>query len=185
MDTKIYLNGSPSSQGDGQCVAAIVGKNPGSASAGVVSAGWGSLVEDNTLRYIGNRFRNAYQIVKRPIPELAYLQVWNLFYLCGKDLDLAIKSFNSLPKTPAPPFCTSETAAHVPPIIWFAWGGHDSRLNDFKARFLSRLPLPKHKFFYDNSKKIVVASVPTASCPARHPQGLPAASVEKHLSAIL
>ena len=31
FDTRVYLNGTPQPQKDGKCVAAVIGKNPGSA----------------------------------------------------------------------------------------------------------------------------------------------------------
>lgn len=183
MDTRIYLNGNHTSQSGGQRVAAVIGKNPGSASA-AVGSGWGPLHlgKDKMLPSVRNRFLEAYRVSKKPVPQLAYVQVWNLFYLCGANLSLAIKS---LSKTPSPPACPSETVGSTPPIVWFLWGGNDPRLNHFKARFLTGRLSARSVFFYDYVAQAVSNNAPTATSSVKHPQGMPAEPIVRHLANIL
>src|SRR5690606_19045287 len=113
---------------EGQCVGAIVGKNPGSAKPTRLSVLAELMLDgDKMLPSVRNRFISAYQATNSVIPNNAYVQVWNLFYLCNPLLDEACLSINTLKSAP---LCTSESG--VPSVVWFAWGGNDNRLRLFK-----------------------------------------------------
>src|SRR5258706_12089724 len=133
-DTRVYLNGQPKSQADGHCIAAVIGKNPGSAGP-TNETGWQpiALNGDKMLPYIRNRFLEAYAKAKVLIPDLAYVQVLNLFYLCGKSLRTALKSYGSRQE---PQYCQTEGDEY--PIEWFVWGGQHPALDALKARFLNK-----------------------------------------------
>jgi hypothetical protein len=133
------------------------------------------------LRIVRNRFIAAYGIAQKPIPVGAFVQVWNLFYLCSPKLDLAISAIRGL----MPPLPLCSTASMAAPIVWFAWGGSDPFLNSFKGRFLKRIGPVSHSFFYDKNTKCVKAWAPTANDFAKHPQGLPAAPIDTFLATIV
>jgi hypothetical protein len=179
FDTRIYLRESPRDEQDGECVAAIVAKNPGSAQA-TVRGQWGplELANDKMLPSVRKRFIDGYRLSGKAIPRSAFVRVWNLFYLCDNNLQsaiLAVRRFD------APPICKGE--ATVPAIVWFAWGGSDARLNPFKTRFRG-LTVP-HAFFYDQELGRVVSAIPSTTDFAKHPQGLRSEPIVEHLGTIL
>jgi|HubBroStandDraft_5_1064220.scaffolds.fasta_scaffold205325_2 hypothetical protein len=196
FDTRVYLDDrSHRLEEKGECVAAIVAKNPGSAKpADAVKPGtWGpiDLNRDGMLPTVRKRLIHAFREASKPVPTNAFVQVWNLFYLCNPELDeacLAVKAF------PIPPACPSE-ATSKPKLVWFAWGGGNDRstscLNPFKDRFL----LQGHRnsfyyghansFGYDRKSASVLSGAPTAMDFAKHPQGLPALPIVEHLSVVL
>lgn len=131
FDTRIYL-GKHNADEYGECVGAIVGKNPGSAKPtqlGVLAPL--NLDGDKMLPSVRNRFASAYQQAGKAMPNNAFIQVWNLFYLCNPDSGAACSAMSGFAN---PPLCPSENKK--PKIIWFAWGGNDGYLNGFKQRFL-------------------------------------------------
>src|SRR5262245_54815932 len=126
-DTRIYLNGQPQSQSQGHCIAAVVGKNPGSARQGM-GAGWQPLKlnGDQMLPFVRKRFIEAFAQASLAIPNLAYVQVLNLFYLCDKELEGALRRYGCIT---SPRYCTTENLEFR--IVWFAWGDDDPELNPF------------------------------------------------------
>ena len=95
FDTHIYLSREPRSETDGVCVAAVIGKYPGSAQPKTLGS-WEplSLCRDKLLPCVRNRFLEAYQAAAKSIPDGAYIRVWNLFYLCEPNLQAALKKIN-------------------------------------------------------------------------------------------
>jgi hypothetical protein len=177
FDTRIYL-GKHDHNLPGKCVGAIIGKNPGSAKPTQLgSLSPLNLDGDKMLPSVRNRFIAAYQSMGKEIPENAFVQVWNLFYLCNPNLGEACVAISELPITPQ---CPSETSQ--PDIVWFAWGGNDARLNVFKARFTSR---EFTSFYYDHRAGTVIIHVPTVQDFAKHPQGMPAKPIIEHLARAL
>ena len=177
FDTRIYLGKHDASQ-SGQCVGAIVAKNPGSAKPtqlGVLAPL--SLDGDKMLPSVRNRFVAAYQQANVPIPDNAFVQVWNLFYLCNPNLDEACSTINHFSNALV---CPSESGA--PRAVWFAWGGNDSRLRPFKERFIS---FPHPSFYYDHHSGEVIKRVPVAEDFAKHPQGLLTGPIVNHLASLL
>lgn len=178
LDTRIYLREKEPGKND-RCVAAIIGKNPGSAD----TKNCGSLMPisldgDKLLPYVRNRFRNAYDLAGVEIPIGAYVQVWNLFYLCNKSLPAAIKAHSRIKH---PPLCASES--EWPPIVWFAWGPPTPHFAMMKTRFLGTSN--EHAFYYDMELQAVVAAVPELASRVKHTQGLPAEPIEKHIASII
>jgi len=177
FDTRIYL-GKHDANEDGECVGAIVGKNPGSAKPtqlGVLAPL--NLDGDKMLPSVRNRFVAAYQNAGKSIPTNAFVQVWNLFYLCNPDLGAACSEISSLVN---PPPCPSESKK--PTIIWFAWGGNDGYLNSFKQRFLSD---QKSGFYYNHQSGMIISRAPSVTDFAKHPQGMPAMPIVNHLAGLL
>jgi hypothetical protein len=136
------------------------------------------LRKDRMLPSVRNRFVSAYQHARIPIPRPAYIRVWNLFYLCDATLNSALRAIKGISN---PPVCATESKA--PPIIWFAWGGDDPRLNSFKQRF-SSLPA-KQVFFYDWEEAAIVSRLPAETEFAKHPQGLASQPIVTHISKVL
>lgn len=179
FDTRIYLHKGVTPSANDPCIAAIVGKNPGSARSS--SRGFfGPLVlaGDKMLPSVRNRFLDAFGLAGKPIPTGAFIRVWNLFYLCDADLNAALAALKTVA---SPRACSSEGTP--PPIVWFAWGGDDPALNDFKRRYAT-LSI-RQPFFYDWGSKRVVSAIPTTTDFAKHPQGLPGAPIVSHLAALL
>jgi hypothetical protein len=182
LETRIYLEEipeRPSIEG-GACIAAVVGKNPGSARPRRLDE-WAmlDLGNDKMLPNVRNRFRSGYQLAGKAIPRGAFVRVWNLFYLCNAELDAAVDSINHIGSKG--PQCPSEGGNHQ--IAWFIWGGFDSRINRFKSRFQdANIGRP---FFFDNVSKTIIERVPSELEFARHTQGMPIKEVDEYLASIL
>jgi hypothetical protein len=177
FDTRIYL-GKHDPALSGECVGAIVGKNPGSAQP--IKLGLFAPLEldgDKMLPSVRNRFIDAYDEAKIKIPDHAFVQVWNLFYLCNPNLGEAYGAINQLPNKPK---CPSED--RNPKTVWFAWGGNDEDLNPFKRRFIKR---DLTGFYYNHRSKAVVDHPPLESDFAKHPQGMPSRPIINHLAVTL
>ncbi len=177
FDTRIYL-GDHKLDESGECVGAIVGKNPGSArlrQLGVLAPL--DLHGDKMLPFVRNRFVAAYEKAGKAFPPNAFVQVWNLFYLCNADLGAACTAINSFAN---PPLCSTE--GRKLKVVWFAWGGDDSRLNPFKCRFISG---QQGGFYYSGITKSIVILTPSASDFAKHTQGMPKRPVVNHLAGVL
>ena len=178
FDTRIYLGYYHQSE-HSICVGAIVGKNPGSASPsqlGLLAPL--ELRGDKMLPTVGNRFRAAYELANKSVPLNAFVRVWNLFYVCDKDLHRAAEQASRLG---SPPICSSEQDAV--PLVWFGWGGDDATLNPFKQRFIKQgYPLA---FFYDHREGKVVDHAPAQADFAKHTQGMPEAPITNYLSRLV
>lgn len=174
FDTRIYLGKHNADEG-GECVGAIVGKNPGTAKPtqlGILAPL--SLDGDKMLPSVRNRFIAGYKNAGKSIPNNAYVQVWNLFYLCNPNLGVACSEMSRLVE---PPLCPSENRKMK--VVWFAWGGNDTYLNSFKQRFLSE---HKSGFYYNHQSGLVIPHIPSATDFAKHPQGMPAIPIVNHLA---
>lgn len=178
LDTRIYLEHHEPTNRSGVCIGAIVGKNPGSARPAELGI-WAPLQlnGDKMLPTVRNRFRAAYEKARKAIPPNAFVQVWNLFYLCDADLRRACSSVTAIPN---PPCCPTESAR--PALVWFAWGGSKPHLDCFKQRFISA---HRRGFFYSKISNSVVGHVPSISEFAKHPQGMPEKPVVEYLSSRL
>lgn len=179
LDTRIYLRDSDKPGERDTCVAAIIGKNPGSANPTQFNRLTQlSLDGDKLLPNVRNRFRAAYERSGSQIPRGAYIRVWNLLYLCNPDLKDAIASFTTVRR---PLICDTEQT--MPRMVWFAWGPPNPKLSEYMSRFLDRaIDCP---FYYDIDAKKVVTSKPTLTSKVKHTQGLPMEPVERHLSRIV
>jgi len=179
FDTRIYLGPDEPEPAQGVCVAAIIGKNPGSARPRELNQ-WGPLhlTGDKLLPSVRNRFIDAYKAAKKAPPRNAYVRVWNLFYMCNVSPTAAVQQMQ---RFPSPPTCPTE--AMLPTVVWFAWGGNVPRLNGFKTRFLALRC--ENQFFYDHRMGVVVPRAPLVSDLAKHTQGMPTRPVVDHLKRLL
>lgn len=137
---------------------------------------------DNTLPLIQGLFFDAYTKARKPIPKNAFIQVWNLVYLCNPDAKAA---FTALKTIPNPPLCPSEQYCK-PRLVWFAWGKckwstahlEIQRFNCLKKRF--RLEHYEKSFYYGHAdsthyvaeKAKIIPGVPSDDDFAKHPQRL-------------
>jgi hypothetical protein len=178
LDTRIYLgDGAPG--GKDICVAAIIGKNPGSASPteyGRLSPI--NLKGDKLLPFVRNRFQNAYRMAGTKPSVGAFGRVWNLVYLCNKDLHAAVKEYQ---RVRVPLHCASEDS--LPPAVWFAWGPPSPRLRGHSSRFMGREM--DHPFYYDMDSERIIDEVPGQNSRVKHTQGMPAEPVEDHLASLI
>lgn len=79
LDTRVYLRDAGPGVAD-HCVAAVVGKNSGSANGKKFDClAPISLDGDKLLPFVRYRFQNAYGRAGMDIPAGAYVRVWNLF----------------------------------------------------------------------------------------------------------
>lgn len=178
LDTRIYLRDEKPGEED-LCIAAVIGKNPGSANGKRFDClAPISLDGDNLLPYVRKRFQRAYQRAGVEIPSGAYIRVWNLFYLCNKTLAAAAKAQASVRR---PLSC--DTESDCPPIVWFAWGPPATWFSRLPTRFLGQQI--EHPFYYDMDSKQIVAAIPGPTSRVKHTQGLPGEPVEVHLASIL
>ncbi len=178
-DTRIYINPVNDIRENDVCLGAVVGKNPGSAKGEVsIDLKEINLDKDKLLPTVKNIFIKSYKLANIKLPERAYIQILNLFYLCEPDLNLAKdeakeKIIKGICKTEKKDF----------PFVWFVWGGNDNFLNSYKNRFLT---IKSHQFFYyDNEKGKVTQDIPTKTSSARHTQGLTHDFVIPHISKVL
>ncbi len=178
LDTRICLRDEKPGEDD-RCVAAIIAKNPGSANGKILNRlAPISLDGDKLLPYVRNRFRNAYEQAGVEIPCGAYVRIWNLFYVCNKSLDDAMKGHAGIHRP-----LTCDTESELPPIVWFAWGPPKTWHRQLSPRFLG-LQI-EHAFYYDMDAKTIIAEVPGPTDRVKHTQGLPGKPVELHLTSIL
>ena len=178
FDTRIYLNGYEP-ENTGNCVGAIIGKNPGSAMPNKLN----ELIPlelngDKMLPTVRNRFIDGYILAKKEIPSNSFVRVWNLFYICDADLSSACQKVASYKELL---ICSTEDEAV--PIVSYGWGGYDEQLNYFKERFIDKA-WPR-QFYYDHERSCVITNPPTIQSFAKHTQGMPSKPVNEYLANVL
>ena len=178
-DTRIYIKPVNDIKVNDICLGAVVGKNPGSARGELsIDLKEINLDGDKLLPTVRNIFIKSYDLINMLLPNRAYIQVLNLFYLCEANLNLAI---NEAKRKAIKGICQAEKKSF--PFVWFAWGGDDKFLNIYKNRFSS---IKANQFFYyDNQKRIITQELPAGKSPAKHTQGLTHSFVMPHISNIL
>jgi len=182
FDTRIYLNDKCQASEDDICLGAVVAKNPGSAIGYVESQSQQAinLNGDKLLSTVRNIFIKSYQGVDISIPKNSYIQVLNLFYLCEKDLKVAI---SKIKVSSNQNLCSTEGRTF--PFVWFLWGGNDKVLNVFKTRFNSIKT--ERPFYYDKLAKEVISKNPVKEINSfpKHTQGLRHDSITPYLTEML
>jgi hypothetical protein len=134
LDTRIYLRVGDKPGDNDIRVAAIIRKNPGSASP----TKCGHLAElsldgDKLLPCVRNRFVEAYNWAGESISKRAFIRVWNLVYICNKTLSAAIAALGTIRR---PLMCATEE--NSPRIVWYAWGPPNAKLMKFTTRLIER-----------------------------------------------
>lgn len=171
FDTRIYLNEISSPNCNDVCIGSVVGKNPGSAKEEIkLDNGYSIINLDGdkllpTTKNIVSKFN-----IKTP-KERAYIQVLNLFYLCDKDLNKALNTYN-LFKEDKKLLCTTETKDF--PFVWYLWGVGNSSLNKMKDRFRDNIKTQRNFFFKKEKGNFEpIERIPRNDELAKHTQGLP------------
>lgn len=178
-DTRIYIKSVNDIRDDDVCLGAVVGKNPGSAKGEVsINLKEINLDGDKLLPTVRNIFIKSYKLANIKLPERAYIQVLNLFYLCEPNLNLAKDEAKE--KT-IKGICETENKNF--PFVWFVWGGNDKFLNNYKNRFL--FIKTNQAFYYDNGNGNITQNIPTEISSAKHTQGLTHDFVVPYISRVL
>lgn len=179
LDTRIYLDDADTPSDDDTCVAAIIAKNPGSATPTVLAKFTPLTLDgDKLLPTVRRRFVDAYTNAQTDIPRGAFVRVWNLVYLCNARLADAITAFNTINR---PLWCDTEN--DVPRVVWFAWGPPKPMLDLHKQRFLSLQV--ENAFYFDMDSATVVAQKPELSSRVKHTQGMPKEPIDRHLAKLI
>ncbi len=121
FDTRVYLcdcEDHKQDDGKGICLGAFVGLNPGSAEPFRESdvGTWTRICADGTLRLIRCCFLGA--AGEEAPQQHAFVQVWNLFYLCDPESKRAVPAARKL----GPPRPCPREGAVNPKVVWFGWG---------------------------------------------------------------
>lgn len=160
FDTRIYFHSSSKPGANDDCIGAVVGMNPGSAT-GTVGGGLHSSAGDPTLRIIKGGVEDAYMHKYFALPASnKYVQVLNLFYLCDQNLATAITNHKTMPFTPI-----DQTENGMFPWVWYAWGASNTYLDQFKTRFMYR----SRREVYLDSKGSSYLGFPLITTTAKHP----------------
>jgi len=165
-DTRIYIKPIVEIKEEDTCLGAVVGMNPGAAKGELsIDLKEINLDGDKLLPAVRNIFLKSYELASIEVPERAYIQVLNLFYLCEPHLDLAI---NEAKEKTIKGICETENKDF--PFVWFVWGGNNKFLNGYKKRFLSIKT--KYPFYYDYGDGEITQNIPDESSSAKHTRGL-------------
>lgn len=132
-NTRLWFNRPASLPVQAECVGAVVGLNPGSAKGEMDSSQETVGYCDATMSRILSTFKIAYSLKNKAIPNNAYIQMLNLFYLRDPDscaaLNLREKNMRLMQTLHDP------AESRTFPFFWLAWG-QSARPEDV-ARFLS------------------------------------------------
>lgn len=175
-DTRIYLSDFTGTSLQGNCLGAIIGKNPGSAQAAVPEWGALELSGDKMLPNVRNILLEAFDHAGKKPPVDSFVQVLNLFYICGSDLVTATKALAKHKSAYPDP---SEFRSF--PFVWFAWGKGSRVLDPLKTRFVA-MHKNDNAFFYCPQTATVVPRPPKRTELAKHTQGLPHAPLVSYLA---
>lgn len=119
-NTRLWFKRPESPSFEGTCVGAVVGLNPGSAK-GDAEIGRETLGNcDPTMDRILTTFEIAFKLKGLPVPEGAYVQMLNLFYLRDACASAAIaaRDENAQLLTNA----RDKAEEREFPFLWLAWG---------------------------------------------------------------
>lgn len=180
FDTRIYGDAVDRPRRGDRPLGCVIGKNPGSA----LPLYWQddallpiALGNDRFLPTVRAVVRKAYAAKGLVWPRDRYVQVFNLFYLCNRDLRGAR---DGLARLQEPPRCPAERRRQ--PWAWFVWGGADPLLDPLKARF--RYRRWRAAFFVSSDSASVICRAPRTVEHARHTQGMRLDAPVAHLSTL-
>ncbi|MCD0462052.1 hypothetical protein U8335_23760 [Roseiconus lacunae] len=186
FDTRIYLEETTHPSKRDRAVAAVIGKNPGSAMPTETDCLTRLNLDDPSHgrlpRTVRRCFLLAYERAGLSPRAGDFIQSWNLFYLTDPDLKAAKVSIGEMERYHSLPICASEQI--IPPIVWFAWGRPEKeKLAKYAIRFLQHDI--QNPFYYCMSSKRIVTDIPAPQVGAKHTQGLPVEPIVGHLAGIL
>ena len=118
---------------EGVCGGAVVGLNPGSAKGDAEIGGETFGECDPTMQRVLRTFEMAFKLKGVPVPEGAYVQMLNLFYLRDACASAAIAARDGNVQLLA--HARDKAEGRQYPFLWFAWG-KSARADDVE-RFLA------------------------------------------------
>jgi hypothetical protein len=172
FDTRIYLcdcEDHKQEDGKGICLGAFVGLNPGSAEPWKESdvGTWNRICEDGTLRLIRRCFLEA---GGREMSPCAFVQVWNLFYLCDPESKKAIRDARKL----GPPRTCPREGPLPLKMVWYGWGSSVPWLENRTKYFVDIGP--EKGVYYESKDGSPKIGKPGTGSYAGHPARKPKAS---------
>ena len=180
FDTRIYMNDVASCLESDPPIGAIVAKNPGSAGPDDPNSTTLQTVSLNG----GQLLPTVYNVAKKAFlragcqwPERAYIQVFNLFYLCDKNAKQALSAASKTTLRT----CSRESARI--PWLWYAWGNMGNQLPRLSSRF-SRLSATD-RFYFDKSLGTICVGHPAPKSFPKHTQGLTQEPIIAHIAKLL
>ena len=181
FDTRIYGDAVDRPRRGDRPLGCVIGKNPGSA----LPLCWQenallpiALGNDRFLPTVRSVVHKAYAANGLLWPHDGYVQVFNLFYLCNRDLRQARNRLAQLRESPR---CPAERRRQ--PWAWFVWGGADPLLDPLKARFRRRAW--RAAFFVSSDSASVTCRAPRTLEHARHTQGMQLAAPVAQLATLV
>lgn len=180
FDTRVYLSDVASCSYDDPIVGAIVAKNPGSsrpsdptsANLQVVSLNGGRLLP--TVRGV---VAKSYLRARKTWPSRAYIQVFNLFYLCDMQAKRALRAQLLLTHLK----CKNESKST--PWLWYAWGRMGNKVPDLAARFADLQSA--NRFYFDKETCEMHFGHPSDDAFPKHPQGCRQDPIVEHISKLI
>lgn len=119
-NTRLWFERPESPTFDGVCLGAVVGLNPGSAK-GDAEIGRETFGEcDPTMQRVLKTFEIAFKLKGVSVPEGAYVQLLNLFYLRDARASAALAARDENPQILADARDKEEGRQY--PFLWLAWG---------------------------------------------------------------
>ena len=132
-NTRLWFKRPESPSFEGVCVGAVVGLTPGSAKGDAESGGETFGECDPTQQRVLRTFEMAFKLKGVPVPEGAYVQMLNLFYLRDACASAAIAARDGNVQLLA--HARDKAEGRQYPFLWFAWG-KSARADDVE-RFLA------------------------------------------------
>ncbi len=181
LDTRVYLHDVARCMATDFAIGAVVAKNPGSARPSDVGARALqpiALENDKLIPTVRSLVAKSYREAQRSPPKNGYIQVLNLFYLCDKQFNRAIRAATQMVNPRIDP-------AETKPFPWvmYLWGEFENRKARFIRRF-SELDSQNH-FYFDKNLDDIVCDVPGDGSFAKHTQGLNHEPVVQHLASLI
>ena len=180
FDTRVYLSDVVTCRDCDPVIGAIVAKNPGSSRPSDPSSRILQEVSLNggqLLPAIHSVVSKAFARAGQHWPERGYVQVFNLFYLCDKQLSRAWRAASQIKRRA----CLKESLSI--PWLWYAWGRMGSELPDLSERF--KAVAATDRFYFDHKLKEIRTGHPTETAFPKHTQGLQREPVIAHIAGLI
>ena len=116
FDTKLWFDRPPRG-GEGVCVGAVMGLNPGSSQPAKEK---GFVTVDPTMGNILAAFERAAENLGRSLPVGAFVRMWNLLYVCDSEEGSAISLWMENPHWTSASYL-DKTEKEKAPFLWLAW----------------------------------------------------------------
>jgi hypothetical protein len=181
IDTRVYLQDVEKCRKSDAVIGAVVAKNPGSAQPSDTTSRSLqpiTLANDRLIPTVRSFTAKAYRKANIAPPANAYIQVLNLFYLCNKDFNQALRSVSLMAE-----LLTDPSESKTFPWIMYLWGAFEGR----KAQYIRRFEdlNSRNHFYFDKNINELVSDVPGEGSFAKHTQGLELKPIIKYLATLI